>query len=44
MAKEVIAISVESDIVARARDAAVADSRSFSNWVELAIKKALEAA
>lgn len=43
MAKEVIAVSVDTDVVIRAKEAASADSRSLSNWVELAIRKALEA-
>lgn len=43
MAKEVIAVSVDTDVVIRAKEAASADSRSLSNWVELAMRKALEA-
>jgi hypothetical protein len=43
MAKEVIAVSVETEVVIRAKEAASADSRSLSNWVELAMRKALEA-
>lgn len=43
MAKEVIAVSVDTDVLIRAKEAASADSRSLSNWVELAMRKALEA-
>jgi post-segregation antitoxin (ccd killing protein) len=42
MAKEVITVSIESDLVQKARALALADNRTLSNWVEVAIKKAVE--
>ena len=42
MAKETIAVSVETELIAQARAAATADSRNLSNWVELAIREKLQ--
>lgn len=38
-----IGVRVKPDVAARIREAALADNRSVSNWVELQLKKVIQA-